>query len=137
MGEYLNSLLPDFQADATQLHAVLLPVCLVLGFGGFVREILLAQQRGSVSLVAPYLVKMLVAFAALGLMQQWAGYVTDGVTDRNNQFGVNLGNVLPNYEQALATKFGGIINNSGSAATAPPPGSSTGNGGPPRRGGGG
>ena len=130
MGEDLNSLLPGFQADVTQLHAVLLPVCLVLGFGGFMREILLARQRGSVSLVPPHLVKMLVAFAALGLMQQWAGYVTDGVTDLNNQIGVNLGNVLPNYEQALATKFGGIINNSGSAATAPPPGSSTGNGGP-------
>lgn len=130
MGQGLNSLLPGFQADVTQLHAVLLPVCLVLGFGGFVREILLAQQRGSVSLVPPYLVKMLVAFAALGLMQQWAGYVTDGVTDLNNQVGVNLGNVLPNYEQALATKFGGIINSTGSAATTPPPGSSTANGGP-------
>ena len=130
MGQDLNSLLPDFQADVAQLHAVLLPVCLVLGFGGFVREILLAQQRGSFSLVPPYLVKMLVAFTALGLMQQWAGYVTDGVTDINNQIGVNLGNVLPNYEQALATKFGGIINSTGSAATTPPPGSSTANGGP-------
>jgi hypothetical protein len=130
MGEDLNSLLPDFQADVTQLHAVLLPVCLALGFGGFVREILWAQRRGSVSLLPGYLVKMLIAFAALGLMQQWAGYVTGGVTDLNNQIGVNLGNVLPNYEQALATKFGGIINSTGSAATTPPPGSSTANGGP-------
>jgi hypothetical protein len=130
MGEDLNSLLPDFQADATQLHAVLLPVCLMLGFGGFVREFFLAQRRGLVSLLPPYLVKMLVAFAALGLMPQWAGYVTDGVTDLNNQIGVNLGNVLPNYEQALATKFGGIISNSGTPATTPPPGASTANGGP-------
>src|SRR5215469_5721420 len=130
MGEDLNSLLPDFQADVTQLHAVLLPVCLVLGFGGFVREIVLAHARGSVSLLPLYLVKMVIAFAALGLMPQWAGYVTDGVTDLNNQIGANLGNILPNYEQALATKFGGIINSSGSAATTPPPGSSTVNGGP-------
>jgi hypothetical protein len=130
MGEDLNSLLPGFQADMTQLHAVLLPACLVLAFGGFVREIVLAQQRGSVSLLPGYLVKMLIAFAALGLLPQWAGYVTGGVTDLNNQIGANLGNVLPNYEQALATKFGGIINSSGSAATTPPPGSSTGNGGP-------
>jgi hypothetical protein len=129
MGEDLNSLLPDFQADVTQLHAVLLPVCLVLGFGGFVREILLAQRRGSVSLLPGHLVKILIAFAALGLMPQWAGYVTDGVTDLNNQIGVNLGNVLPNYEQALATKFGGIINSSGSTAVRPP-GSSTASGGP-------
>ena len=66
MGEDLNTLLPDFQADITQLHAVLLPVCLVLGFGGFVREIFLAQARGSVSLLPGYLVKMLIAFSALG-----------------------------------------------------------------------
>jgi hypothetical protein len=131
MGEDLNSLLPDFQADVTQLHAVLLPVCLVLGFGGFVREIALAQRRGSVSVLPGYLVKMLIAFAALGLMQQWAGYVTDGVTDLNNQIGVNIVNVLPSYEQALATKFGGIINSSGSPAVTPPPGSSTTSGGRP------
>ena len=105
MGEDLNSLLPGFQADVTQLHAVLLPVCLVLGFGGFVREIALAHECGSVSMLPAYLVKMLVSFAALGLMPQWAGYVNDGVTDLNNQIGANLGNVLPNYEQALATKF--------------------------------
>jgi hypothetical protein len=129
MGEDLNTLLPDFQADVTQLHAVLLPVCLVLGFGGFVREIFLAQARGSVSLLPCYLVKMLIAFSALGLMQQWAGYVTEGVNDINNQLGVNSGNVLASYEQALATKFGGIINSSGSAATAPPPGSNIANGG--------
>ena len=62
-------------------------------------------------------------------MQQWAGYVTEGVNDINNQLGVNPGNVLASYEQALATKFGGIINASGSAATAPPPGSNIANGG--------
>src|SRR5258707_1002891 len=129
MGEDLNTLLPDFQADVTQLHAVLLPVCLVLGFGGFVREVFLAQARGSVSMLPGYLVKMLVAFSALGLMQQWAGYVIGGVNDINNQLGVNPGNVLASYEQALATKFGGIINASGSAATVPPPGSNIANGG--------
>ena len=86
------------------------------------REIFLAQARGSVSLLPGYLVKMLIAFSALGLMQQWAGYVTEGVSDINNQLGVNPGNVLANYEQALATKFGGIINSSGSAATVPPAG---------------
>ena len=59
MGQDLNSLLPDLQGDLQALHAVLLPVCLVLGFGGFVREIFLAQARGSVSLLPGYLVKML------------------------------------------------------------------------------
>jgi hypothetical protein len=130
MGQDLNSFLPDLQGDLQALHAVLLPVCLVLGFGGFVREIFLDRARGSVSLLPGYLVKMLIAFSALGLMPQWAGYVTDGVSDLNNQIGANLGNVLPNYEQALATKFGGIVNSSGSAATAPPPGSPSVNGGP-------
>lgn len=135
MGEDLNTLLPGFQADAMQLHSVLLPVCLVLGFGGFVREVFLAQARGSVSLLPGYLVKMLIAFAALGLMQQWAGYVTGGVNDINSQLGINPGNVLANYEQALATKFGEIINSSGSAATVPPPGSNIANGGPTSGGG--
>ncbi|MGA7127592.1 MAG: hypothetical protein WBZ19_14875, partial [Chthoniobacterales bacterium] len=59
----------------------------------------------------------------------WAGYVTGGVNDINNQLGVNPGNVLMSYEQALATKFGGIIDSSGSAATAPPPGSNIASGG--------
>jgi hypothetical protein len=135
MGQDLNSFLPDLQGDLQALHAVLLPVCLVLGFGGFVREIFLAQARGSVSLLPGYLVKMLISFSALGLMQQWAGCVTGGVNDINTQLGVNPGNVLANYEQALATKFGGIINSSGSAATVPPPGSNIANGGPTSGGG--
>jgi hypothetical protein len=135
MGQDLNTLLPGFQADAMQLHSVLLPVCLVLGFGGFVREVFLAQARGSVSMLPGYLVKMLIAFSALGLMQQWAGYVTGGVSDINSQLGTNPGNVLATYEQALATKFGGIINSSGSAATVPPPGANIANGGPTTGGG--
>src|SRR5260370_27229563 len=129
MGQDLNSRRPDLEGGLQALYAVLLPVCLVLGFGGFVREIFLAQARGSLSLLPGYLVKMLIAFSALGLMQQWAGYVTEGVNDINNQLGVNPGNVLASYEQALATKFGGIINASGSAATAPPPGSNIASGG--------
>jgi hypothetical protein len=72
---------------------------------------------------------MLIAFSALGLMQQWAGYVTDGVNDINGQLGVSPTNVLASYEQALATKFGGVINSTGSPATAPVTGSYT-NGGP-------
>jgi hypothetical protein len=135
MGEDLNTLLPGFQADVTQLHSVLLPVCLALGFGGFVREVFLAQARGSVSMLPGYLVKMLIAFSALGLMQEWAGYVTGGVNDINTQLGVNPGNVLASYEQALATKFGGIINSSDSAATVPPAGSNIANGGPTSGGG--
>ena len=117
MGQDLNSLLPDLQGDLQALRTALLPVCLVLGFGGFVREVFLAQARGSFSMLPGYLVKMLIAFSALGMMQQWAGYVTGGVNDINNQLGVNPGNVLASYEQALATKFGGIINSGGSAAT--------------------
>src|SRR5580692_9282901 len=106
MGEDLNTLLPGFQGDVTQLHSVLLPVCLVLGFAGFVREIFLAQQRGSLALLPGHLVKILIAFSALGLLQQWAGLLSDGVNDINAQIGTNPGNVLANYEQALATKFG-------------------------------
>ena len=61
------------------------------------------------------MVKILIAFAALGLMQVWAGYLSGMVTDLNNQIGVNNGNVLSAYTQALATKFGTVINSSGTA----------------------
>jgi hypothetical protein len=130
MGEDLNTLLPGFQGDVTQLHSVLLPVCLVLGFAGFVREIFLAQQRGSLALLPGHLVKILIAFSALGLLQQWAGLLSDGVNDINAQIGTNPGNVLANYEQALATKFGGVVNNSGSPATQPAVSSNPSGGGP-------
>jgi hypothetical protein len=63
-------------------------------------------------------VKMLVAFAALGLMQVWAGYLAGMVSDLNNQIGVNQGNVLATYMQALSTKFGTVVNSSGTAATS-------------------
>jgi len=43
------------------------------------------------------------------------------VTDLNNQIGVNQGNVLATYMQALSTKFGTVINSSGTAATSENP----------------
>src|SRR5260370_40754935 len=64
------------------------------------------------------MVKMLVAVTALGLMQVWAGYLSGMVTDMNNQIGVNNGNVLVTYMEALATKFGTVINSTGTAATS-------------------
>jgi hypothetical protein len=116
MGD-LQTLLPGFQSSVSQLNTALLAVCLVLGFGGLVREVSLCYGRGSVSALPPYLVKVFIAFAALGLMQTWAGYLTGMVTDLNSQLGINNGNVLATYEQALSTKFGTIINNTGTAAT--------------------
>jgi hypothetical protein len=117
MGD-LQTLLPGFQNSVQQLHTALLAVCLVLGFAGLVREVSLSYQRGSLTALPPYMVKMLVAFVALGLMQVWAGYLSGMVTDLDNQIGVNKGNVLSAYMQALATKFGTVINSSGTAATS-------------------
>ena len=117
MGD-LQTLLPGFQNSVQQLHTALLAVCLVLGFAGLVREVSLSYQRGSVTALPPYLVKMLTAFAALGLMQVWAGYLSGMVTDLNSQMGLNQGNVLATYMQALSTKFGTVINSSGTAATS-------------------
>jgi hypothetical protein len=116
MGD-LQTLLPGFQNSIQALHTALLGVCLVLGFAGLVREVSLSYQRGSVTALRPYMVKILIAFVALGLMQVWAGYLSGMVTDLNNQIGVNKGNVLSAYMQALATKFGTVINSSGTAAT--------------------
>ena len=117
MGD-LQTLLPGFQNSIQALHTALLAVCLVLGFAGLVREVSLSYQRGSVTALPPYMVKMLIAFAALGLIQVWAGYLSGMVTDLDNQIGVNNGNVLNAYMQALATKFGTVINSSGTAATS-------------------
>jgi hypothetical protein len=117
MGD-LQTLLPGLQNSVQQLHTALLAVCLVLGFAGLVREVSFSYQRGSVTALPPYLVKMLIAFAALGLMQVWAGYLSGMVTDLNNQIGVNQGNMLATYMQALSTKFGTVINSSGTAATS-------------------
>src|SRR6266404_3256797 len=117
MGD-LQTLLPGFQNSIQALHTALLGVCLVLGFAGLVREVSLSYQRGSLIALPPYMVKMLVAFVALGLMQVWAGYLSGMVTDLDNQIGVNKGNVLSAYMQALATKFGTVINSTGTAATS-------------------
>jgi hypothetical protein len=118
MGDDLQTLLPGFQSSTQALHTALLSVCLVLGFAGLVREVGLLYQRGSVSALPPYLVKVFVAFAALGLMQQWGGSLSEIVTDLNNQVGVNNGNVLSAYMEALSTKFGTVINDRGTAATS-------------------
>jgi hypothetical protein len=120
MGD-LQTFLPGFQNSVQGLHTALLAACLVLGFAGLVREVSLSYQRGSVTALPPYMVKMFVAFVALGLMQVWAGYLSGMVTDLNNQIGVNNGNVLATYMQALATKFGTVVNNSGTAATSQNP----------------
>jgi hypothetical protein len=117
MGD-LQTLLPGFQNSIQALHTALLAVCLLLGFAGLVREVSLSYQRGSVTALPPYMVKMFVAFAALGLMQGWAGYLSGMVSDLNNQIGVNQGNVLATYMQALSTKFGTVINSTGTAATS-------------------
>jgi hypothetical protein len=117
MGD-LQTLLPGFQNSIQALHTALLGVCLVLGFAGLVREVSLSYQRGSVTALPPYMVKILIAFVALGLMQVWAGYLSGMVTDLDNQIGVNKGNVLSAYMQALATKFGTVINSTGTAATS-------------------
>ena len=60
---------------------------------------------------------MLIAFVLLGLMASWGDTLTDMVTDLNNQLGLNQTNVLNDYTQAVATKFGVNVNGTGTAAT--------------------
>ena len=61
----LSSLLPTFVCSANNLHNVLLPVCLVLGFGGLVYKSCGMYRERSLQGVWPYCVKMVVAFCAL------------------------------------------------------------------------
>jgi hypothetical protein len=115
------SLLPSFVSAVQNLHNLLLPVCLVLAFAGLIYKITSLFRERSVTSLFPYLVKMLVAFVLLGLMATWGDSLTGMVTDLDNQLGLNQGNVLNDYVQAVATKFGVNVNNTGTAATTQNP----------------
>ena len=60
---------------------------------------------------------MLVAFVLLGLMATWGDSLTGMVTDLDNQLGLNQSNVLNDYVQAVANKFGVNANSTGTPAT--------------------
>ena len=90
----LSSLLPSFVGSANNLHNVLLPVCLVLGFAGLVYKIFTAYRERSLQGVWPYCVKMVVAFCALSTITQWYPTVTDMVNDVSAQAGLDQTGVL-------------------------------------------
>jgi len=99
------------------LHDLLLPVCLVLAFAGLIYKITSLWRERSLTSLFPYLVKMLIAFVLLGLMASWGGMLTSMVTDLDNELGLNHSNVLNDYTQAVATKFGVNVNGTGTVAT--------------------
>ena len=115
----LSNLLPSFVSSAISLHNVLLPVCLVLGFGGLVYKILAAYRERSLQTVWPYLVKMAVAFAALGSIQNWGPTVTGMVNDVSTQAGLDQTGVLTTFANDVAKKFSLQVNTSGQPATRP------------------
>ncbi len=77
----VSSLLPTFFSAGSNLHNVLLPVCLVLGFAGLLYKCAGMYRERSLQQVWPYLVKMSVAFCALSAMSTWTGSVMDMVSD--------------------------------------------------------
>src|SRR5258708_33140518 len=113
----VTTLLPSFASAVQKLHDLLLPVCLVLAFGGLIYKIASLWRERSLTSLFPYLVKMMIAFVLLGLMASWGGMLTSMVTDLDNQLGLNQSNVLNDYTQAVATKFGVNVNGTGTAAT--------------------
>src|ERR1700683_1461602 len=115
----LTSLLPSFVSSAINLHNVLLPVCLVLGFGGLVYKTTTAYRERSLQTLWPYLVKVSVAFAALGLVQNWGPMVTGMVNDVSAQAGLDQTGVLTTFANDVAKKFGANVNTSGQPATQP------------------
>ena len=112
-----STLLPSFANAVQNLHNLLLPVCLVLAFGGLIYKITALWRERSLTSLFPYLVKMLIAFVLLGLMASWGDSLTDMVTDLDSQLGLNQSNVLNDYTQAVAKKFGVNVNGTGTAAT--------------------
>src|SRR5260370_10115961 len=113
----VSTLLPSFVSAVHKVHTLLLPVCLVLAFAGLIYKITSLWRERSLTSLFPYLVKMLIAFVLLGLMAGWGDSLTGMVTDLNNQLGLNQSNVLNDYAQAVATKFGVNVNGTGTAAT--------------------
>ncbi len=113
----VTTLLASFASAVQKLHDLLLPVCLVLAFAGLIYKITSLWRERSITSLFPYLVKMLIAFVLLGLMASWGGMLTSMVTDLDNQLGLNQSNVLNDYTQAVATKFGVNVNGTGTAAT--------------------
>jgi hypothetical protein len=115
----VSSLLPTFFSAGSNLHNVLLPVCLVLGFAGLLYKCSGLFRERSLQQVWPYLVKMSVAFCALGAMSTWTGSVMDMVSDLNAQAGLNQTGVLTTFANDVAKKFGANVNTSGQPATQP------------------
>jgi hypothetical protein len=113
----LSSLLPSFVSAANNLHTALLPVCLVLGFGGLVYKCAAMYRERSLQAVFPYLVKLAVAFCALSSMTTWGPMITGMVTDLSNQAGLNQSGILTTFANDLAQKFGAQVNSSGAPAT--------------------
>jgi hypothetical protein len=113
----ITTLLPSFSSAVQKLHDLLLPVCLVLAFAGLIYKITSLFRERSITSLFPYLVKTLIAFVLLGLMSTWGAMLTSMVSDLNNQLGLNQSNVLNDYVQAVAIKFGVNVNRTGTAAT--------------------
>src|ERR1700751_2312662 len=112
----LTNLLPTFVSAANNLNNVLLPVCLVLGFAGLIYKTISAYRERSLALLWPYLVKMTVAFVALGTISTWGSSITDMVNDVSAQAGLNQAGVLTTFANDVAKKFSLQVNTSGQPA---------------------
>src|SRR5258707_10471527 len=112
----LSSLLPTFVSSANNLHNVLLPVCLVLGFGGLVYKVVGAFRERSLQGVWPYCVKMVVAFCALSTIAQWDPILTGMVNDASAQAGLDQTGVLTTFANDVAKKFSLQVNTTGQPA---------------------
>jgi hypothetical protein len=115
----MNTLLPGFVSGANNLHNILLPVCLVLGFAGLVWRCTTMYRERSLQAVWPYMVKMVVTFCALGLLASWGQTIQGAVTEITGQAGLNQSNVLTTFVDDVAKKFGMPVNASGQPATQP------------------
>jgi hypothetical protein len=117
----LTNLLPTFVSAANNLHNVLLPVCLVLGFAGLIYKTISAYRERSLALLWPYLVKMTVAFVALGTISTWGSSITDMVNDVSAQAGLNQTGVLTTFANDVAKKFSLQVNTTGQPASQAAP----------------
>jgi hypothetical protein len=113
----LQQLLPDLASDLQAFHDAVVPVCLLLGFAGFIRELILVFRQRSLGGLLPYLVKMFIVFLLLAQFGTVINMLTRAVQNLNSELRLNNGNVLSAYMNALAAKYSMSINTTGTPAT--------------------
>jgi hypothetical protein len=96
---------PDFESAVVNVHNVLMPVALIVIFGGFTMIAVQAQWERSMQEVWPAMLRITLVSMGLVFMPQIGNWLGDVVTDIEQAAGIN-GNPLSAFVAAIKQKFG-------------------------------